>query len=140
MNDSIVPKIDTLLVSHEAENALVSTSSNWLIYLLIGVIIVLLLILFFIISNMKMKHSKEYQAKQRILREEQIDWNNTMYVFKAQELYNQLKVVCHPDRFTNPQLNSIATDLFQKITKNKTNYKELQKLKEEAIDKLNINL
>lgn len=140
MNDSIVPKIDTLLVSHEAENALVSTSSNWLIYLLIGVIIVLLLILFFIISNMKMKHSKEYQAKQRILREDQIDWNNTMYVFKAQELYNQLKVVCHPDRFTNPQLNSIATDLFQKITKNKTNYKELQKLKEEAIDKLNINL
>lgn len=140
MNDSIVPKIDTLLVSHEAENALVSTSSNWLIYLLIGVIIVLLLILFFIISNIKMKHSKEYQAKQRILREDQIDWNNTMYVFKAQELYNQLKVVCHPDRFTDPQLNSVATDLFQKITKNKTNYKELQKLKEEVIDKLNINL
>ena len=140
MNDSIVSKIDTLLVSNEAENALVSTSSNWLIYLLIGVIIVLLLILFFIISNMKMKHSKEYQAKQRILREDQIDWNNTMYIFKAQELYNQLKVVCHPDRFTDPQLNSVATDLFQRITKNKTNYKELQKLKEEAIDKLNINL
>ena len=140
MNDSIVSKIDTLLVSNEAENTLVSTSSNWLIYLLIGVIIVLLLILFFIISNMKMKHSKEYQAKQRILREDQIDWNNTMYVFKAQELYNQLKVVCPPDRFTDPQLNSVATDLFQRITKNKTNYKELQKLKEEAIDKLNINL
>ena len=140
MNDSIVSKIDTLLVSNEAENALVSTSSNWLIYLLIGVIIVLLLILFFIISNMKMKHSKEYQARQRILREDQIDWNNTMYVFKAQELYNQLKVVCHPDRFTDPQLNSVATNLFQRITKNKTNYKELQKLKEEAIDKLNINL
>lgn len=140
MNDSIVPKIDTLLVSHEAENALVSTSSNWLIYLLIGVIIVLLLILFFIISNIKMKHSKEYQAKQRILRKDQIDWNNTMYVFKAQELYNQLKVVCHPDRFTNPQLNSIATDLFQKITKNKTNYKELQKLKEEAKQMLSVNI
>ena len=140
MNDSIVPKIDTLLVSHEAENALVSTSSNWLIYLLIGVIIVLLLILFFIISNMKMKHSKEYQAKQRILREDQIDWNNTMYVFKAQELYNQLKVVCHPDRFTDPQLNSVATDLFQRITKNKTNYKELQKLKEEAKQMLSVNI
>ena len=140
MNDSIVPKIDTLLVSHEAENALVSTSSNWLIYLLIGVIIVLLLILFFIISNIKMKHSREYQAKQRILREDQIDWNNTMYVFKAQELYNQLKVVCHPDRFTDPQLNSVATDLFQRITKNKTNYKELQKLKEEAKQMLSVNI
>lgn len=140
MNDSIVSKIDTLLVSNEAENALVSTSSNWLIYLLIGVIIVLLLILFFIISNMKMKHSKEYQAKQRILREDQIDWNNTMYVFKAQELYNQLKVVCHPDRFTDPQLNSVATDLFQRITKNKTNYKELQKLKEEAKQMLSVNI
>ncbi len=140
MNDSIVSKIDTLLVSNEAENALVLTSSNWLIYLLIGVIIVLLLILFFIISNMKMKHSKEYQAKQRILREDQIDWNNTMYVFKAQELYNQLKVVCHPDRFTDPQLNSVATDLFQRITKNKTNYKELQKLKEEANNVLKINI
>ena len=140
MNDSIVSKIDTLLVSNEAKNALVSTSSNWLIYLLIGVIIVLLLILFFIISNMKMKHSKEYQAKQRILREDQIDWNNTMYVFKAQELYNQLKVVCHPDRFTDPQLNSVATDLFQRITKNKTNYKELQKLKEEAKQMLSVKI
>jgi hypothetical protein len=140
MNDSIVSKIDTLLVSHEAENALVSTSSNWLIYLLIGVIIVLLLILFFIISNIKMKHSREYQAKQRILREDQIDWNNTMYVFKAQELYNQLKVVCHPDRFTDPQLKAVATDLFQRITKNKTNYKELQKLKEEAKQMLSVNI
>ena len=67
MNDSIVSQIDTLLLSTETQEALVSTSSNWLIYLLIGVIIVLLLILFFIISNIKMKHSKEYQAKQRIL-------------------------------------------------------------------------
>lgn len=140
MNDSIVSQIDTLLLSTETQEALVSTSSNWLIYLLIGVIIVLLLILFFIISNIKMKHSKEYQAKQRILQEDQIDWNNTMYVFKAQELYNQLKVVCHPDRFIDPQLNSIATDLFQRITKNKTNYKELQKLKEEAKQMLSVNI
>ena len=140
MNDSIVSQIDTLLVSTETQEALVSTSSNWLIYLLISVIIVLLLILFIIISNMKMKNSKAYQAKQRVLHDDQIDWNNTMYVFKAQELYDQLKVVCHPDRFTDPQLNSIATDLFQRITKNTTNYKELQKLKEEANNVLKINI
>ena len=82
----------------------------------------------------------QHPAKQRVLRDDQIDWNNTMHVFKAQELYNQLKVVCHPDRFTDPQLNSIATDLFQRITKNKTNYKELQKLKEEARQMLSINI
>ena len=140
MNDSIVLQKDTLLIPTETQEALVSISSNWLIYSLIGVIIVLLLILFVIISNMKMKNSKAYQAKQRVLRDDQIDWNNTMHVFKAQELYNQLKVVCHPDRFTDPQLNSIATDLFQRITKNKTNYKELQKLKEEANNVLKINI
>ena len=140
MNDLIVSQEDTLLIPTETQEALVSISSNWLIYLLIGVIIVLLLILFIIISNMKMKNSKAYQAKQRVLHDDQIDWNNTMYVFKAQELYNQLKVVCHPDRFTDPELNSIATDLFQRITKYKTNYKELQKLKEEANNVLKINI
>ncbi len=139
MNDSIISQTDTLLVAIDPEQLIAQTSSNWLIYLLIGLIVLLLLILFFVMLNMKMKNSKEYQVKQRVLREDQIDWNNTMYVFKAQEIYNQLKVVCHPDRFTDSQQNIIATDLFQRITKSKTNYKELLKLQEEARTKLNIN-
>lgn len=63
---------------------------------------------------------------------------NSMYQSKA--LYNTLKVRCHPDRFTDPDLNKIADNLFQEITKNKTNYKKLQELKIRAIEQLKITI
>jgi hypothetical protein len=51
-----------------------------------------------------------------------------------------LKVKCHPDRFaTDAEKNVIAENIFQEITKNKTNVKRLIELKEEAKQKLNIN-
>jgi hypothetical protein len=60
--------------------------------------------------------------------------------FNSAALYNELKVKCHPDRFvTDSAKNEIANSIFQEIVKNKTNYKKLLRLKEEAKQKLNVN-
>jgi hypothetical protein len=58
---------------------------------------------------------------------------------KSEELYNVLKKKCHPDRFLDPEQNKIADALFQEITKNKRNYKNLLELKMAAEKQLNIN-
>jgi len=72
---------------------------------------------------------------------ENIDFDNVIKSsFNSTQLYNELKVKCHPDRYiSREEKNIIAESLFQEITKNKTNYKKLTELKEEAIQKLNIN-
>ena len=60
--------------------------------------------------------------------------------FHAKEIYNELKVKCHPDRFIGDvEKNATANRIFQEVTKNKMNYKRLQELKKEAEESLGIN-
>lgn len=70
-----------------------------------------------------------HKAREKIL-EEQIDFDNIVSsAFHAKELYDELKTVCHPDRFLEEDVMSKATELFQAVTQNKGNYDELLKLK-----------
>ena len=83
---------------------------------------------------------KRQNIKQDILSGEEVDYNNlNESFFKAKPLYDVLKKKCHPDRFTNPEKNKIATDLFQHIHQNRHDYKKLCNLRECAIKELNIN-
>lgn len=68
-----------------------------------------------------------------------IDFDNLMHMYQAQELYNTLKIKCHPDRFLEPFEIEKATALFQLISENKNNYKELLRLQKLAIEQLGIN-
>ena len=104
-------------------------------------------ICFLIIRNKRKKAkkiedviSKKQKFKNEALKNE-VDFGNIINSsFNSIQLYDELKVKCHPDRFPNDaNKNEIANELFQEITKNKTNYKKLLELKEEAINKLNIN-
>lgn len=75
------------------------------------------------------------------VRKHEIDFQNIFTDFNmSKEIYNELKRKCHPDRFVDPELNSIASDLSLRIAENKSSYGKLCKLKEEAIKKLKINL
>ena len=59
--------------------------------------------------------------------------------FNSQQLYDELKKKCHPDRFPNDNdKNSIAIKLFQEISENKNNSKRLSEIKEVAEKKLQI--
>lgn len=106
----------------------------WLAIIEFAVIIVLILF------KSKRKETAKMKFKNESLKQN-IDFDNIINSsFNSTQLYDDLKVKCHPDRFpTDKEKNSIAETIFQEITKNKTNVKRLLELKEEAKQKLNIN-
>ncbi len=53
---------------------------------------------------------------------------------KGQQLFNQLKVRCHPDRFIGTDKLELAEELFKQVQANSTDYTKLLALKEQ-IDK-----
>ena len=59
-------------------------------------------------------------------------------IFESRKLYDELKKVCHPDRFVNTDKYEIADKLFQEITKNKSNSQMLVKLKADATIQLDL--
>lgn len=71
-----------------------------------------------------------------------IDFDNIIVsTFNARQLFDLLKVKCHPDLFsTDNEKRSIAENLFQEISKNKNNYKKLLELKEQVIQQLKIKI
>ena len=75
------------------------------------------------------------------VRKHEIDFKDIFSDFnKSKEIYKELILKCHPDRFVDPELNHIATDLCLRIAENKSSHSKLCQLKEEAIDKLKIEL
>mgnify|MGYP000875003887 CR=1 FL=1 len=99
-----------------------------------------ILILFLLFIRKKAESSSILKFKKEAKAGE-IDFGNIINSsFHVKPLYDELKVKCHPDRFTdNAEKNQIALELFQEISKTKTNYKKLVELKELAKQKLNIN-
>jgi hypothetical protein len=105
-----------------------------------GIAIFELLVIIYLIFSRKKSESARLQFR-REAKEGDIDFGNIINSsFHVKPLYEDLKVKCHPDRFPNDvEKNQIALELFQEISKNKTNYKKLIELKELAKQKLNIN-
>jgi hypothetical protein len=138
MNDSLIQdslKVAEKVVAKTTENN--DTSNLWM-WVAIGEFAI---IIGFVLANrFKRKPNAKKQFKDESLAQE-VDFNNIINSsFHSNELYDILKVKCHPDRFpTDTKLNEIAEKLFQEITKSKTNVKRLQELKIEAQQKLNIN-
>lgn len=89
-------------------------------------------------------HRKQTISTKRLVKKKalsgNVDFDNIVNsAFHAKALYDQLKVKCHPDRFVNePEKEKLALELSQQISKNKNNLKELQMIKQYAINELNI--
>ncbi|TYC14759.1 molecular chaperone DnaJ [Bizionia gelidisalsuginis] len=138
MNNSLFQdslKVAEKVITKTSENN--DTSNLWM-WIAIGEFT--MIIGFIIAIRLKRKPNAKKQFKDKSLAQE-VDFNNIINSsFHSIELYDILKVKCHPDRFpTDPKLNEIADKLFQEITRSKTNVKRLQELKIEAQHKLNIN-
>lgn len=127
-------KVAEKIVSQMAEN---NDPNNLWMWVAIGEFAIIFGLVF---ARIKRKPNAKQRFKEESLAQE-VDFNNIINSsFHSTELYDILKVKCHPDRFpTDPKLNEIAEKLFQEITKSKTNVKRLQELKIEAEQKLNIN-
>lgn len=138
MDDTLVQ--DTLKVAEKAISKTGESSDASNIWMWVAIGEFAIIVGYLIIKKMKRKPNAKQRFKEESLSQE-VDFNNIINSsFHSTELYNILKVKCHPDRFpNNPELNAIADKLFQEINKNKTNVKKLEELKIEAQQKLNIN-
>ena len=140
MNDTIIK--DTIKVASETMTKSITSENsehiNW--WLWIAIIEFVLIIFLVIKQNIKPKDTIKQKFKKESL-EEEIDFNNIINSsFNSKQLFDELKVKCHPDRFpTDKEKNLIADKLFQEITENQNNAKRLIELKEVAKEKLNIN-
>lgn len=112
------------------------SSTNYWMWIAIIELVLIIYMLFF-----RNKTESPTIKFKREAKEGDIDFGNIINSsFHVKPLYDELKVKCHPDRFsTDIEKNKVALELFQEITKNKTNYKKLTELKELAKQKLNIN-
>lgn len=140
MNNAIIN--DTLKVLNKTiTKSIVSNDNeqvNWWLWI---AILEFFVILFLILRNyVKPKNTIKQKFKEDSLRED-IDFNNIINSsFNSKQLYDELKIKCHPDLFPlDKEKNIIAEKLFQEITKNQNNVKRLIELKEEAKQKLKIN-
>ncbi|MCL1934210.1 MAG: hypothetical protein FWF53_10430 [Candidatus Azobacteroides sp.] len=138
MNDTLIH--DSLKAAVQAVTKSTETRepTNWWMWLAIaefGFIAFLILK-----ERLKPRESARQHFKNESLKQD-IDFNNIINSsFHSAQLYDELKVKCHPDLFpTDKEKSIIAENLFQEITKNKNNIKRLLELKEEAAQKLNIN-
>lgn len=133
IQDSI--KVAEKAITSATEN---ETTTNYWMWIALGELVIIIGLI--LSKSLSKKQSVKQRFKEESLAQE-VDFNNIISSsFHSTELYDKLKVKCHPDRFpTDPELNKIADNLFQEITKNKTNLKRLQELKIEAEHKLNIN-
>lgn len=82
--------------------------------------------------------SEKDKIRDKILSEE-IDFGNIVSSsLLAKGLYDELKRVCHPDKFQKEEDINKATELFQLLVQNKGNYNKLLSLKEQIYNELPI--
>lgn len=82
--------------------------------------------------------SEKDKIREKILSEE-IDFNNIISSsLHAKGLYDELKKVCHPDKFYNEKDINKANELFQLINQNKGDFSKLQSLKKRIYTELPI--
>lgn len=131
---------DTLqaMVDSLEQSAQSTTGINvWMVVAIVELVIIVVLL-----TLRKPKDNRLSDIKKQVLAEGDIDFANLVNSsFNAEGLYKELLVKCHPDRFApNSEMMAIANELSAKITKNKHDIKQLKALKEEAINKLSINI
>ena len=140
MNDTIIK--DSLKVVSETITKSIASESNEHINWWLWIAIIEFVSIMFLVIKQKIKPVDKIKQKfKKESLDQEIDFNNIINSsFNSKELYDELKVKCHPDLFsTDKEKNLIAENLFQEITKNQTNAKRLIELKEEAKQKLDIN-
>jgi len=140
MNDTIIK--DSLKVVSEIITKSIASESNEHINWWLWIAIIEFVFIMFLVIKQKIKPVDKIKQKfKKESLDQEIDFNNIINSsFNSKELYDELKVKCHPDLFsTDKEKNLIAENLFQEITENQNNAKRLIELKEEAKQKLDIN-
>ena len=133
MNNFLQIVADTLVSGLQASHAF-----NW--WMLVA-IVELLIIIVLLLSKSK-SNNKKSSIKKQVKMEGDIDFGNIIdSSFNAAKLYKVLITKCHPDRFEPDKGKvAIASDICLRLGKYKNDVKMLNEIKQEAIEKLSINI
>lgn len=114
------------------------TISYWFWIALIELIIIVLILIVKKRGDGNPQNNREQLKKDA--QNGTIDFGNIINSsFNSRQLYDELKIKCHPDLFVDDNdKNEFANYLFQEISKNKTDYKRLVELKQKATEILKI--
>ncbi len=110
----------------------------WMIIALIEAVLIFILL----VSKTNSSNIKKQNIKEKVKAEGEIDFADVLNSsFNAEELYNQLIRLCHPDRYA-PDENkmAIANNISTRVTESRYSVKALESLKNEAKEKLNIKI
>lgn len=112
----------------------------WMVVAIVEFAIIVVAILFAVRRAPRL--DERLRAKKREARSGHVDFSNVLdSAFHSQELFDKLKVKCHPDRFPNdPEKNGIALELFQQISKNRNDVKALEALRKRAEEELGVKI
>lgn len=127
----------------EQQTNILQQTNHWIwVLLALGII---LLISGYLFLRKRKKPTEEDLTKKKLKEEYRhptVQMDNIVNdIFNSKPLYEALARKCHPDKFPkDEQKQAIATRLMQEITKNKTNTKRLEELKEQAEKELGIQI
>ena len=132
MNDTLQMAADSLAQASQQGNSL----NWWMIIAIIELVIIVVLLL----SKGK-TDDKKRSIKRQVREEGDINFGNVIASsFGAEALYKELLKRCHPDNYEpDKEKVEIANDISEKLGKYRHNLEKLNELKDEAINKLNIN-
>lgn len=120
-----------------AEQATQSGINVWMMIALVELVVI-----FALLVGRKQGDNNKSELKRKVMAEGDLDFGNIVNsAFNAESMYKELIMKCHPDRFAPDEAKmAIANELSMQITKNKQNIKRLEALRQEAKNKLNINI
>ena len=125
-----------------AQQAGTSESNRWIWLVIVSVFVILLLIIIVLVHRRTKTKPVDNldMLKQQAKEQGNVDFSNVINsAFNSKQLYDKLKVKCHPDKFPlDDEKNAISNDIFQRIKQSEHNVDELKKLKEEAEEKLGV--
>jgi hypothetical protein len=136
MNETLIHdsvEVSNNFTNHSIEDYLLT--NWWVLVALSGLLIVTIIAVKYKLKKINDIHNFKNEAIKN-----EIDFNNIINSsFNSIDLFNELKIKCHPDRFPNDESKSqIAEEIFKELSKNKTDFNRLNELKQLAIKKLNI--
>jgi hypothetical protein len=110
--------------------------NKWIILSALELVIILLLLY----RLRKFKRTSPETDEIRKSKDSSIDMDDMMRdIYLSAELHKKLSRICHPDRFVNTSLTSLANEIFQELQLYKNNYSKLLELEEIITNELQIH-
>ena len=109
----------------------------WFWLFLLQCIVIVILVFLLVEQKINARLAVYERNRMQEYGKKEVDLVNVMKsINSSKELYKELSLKCHPDRYAGDPRQAIARELFRDISANKRNYQKLREIQEVANKKL----